>query len=101
MLRTNTNSIRLLSQVRGRAVVFLPPAIGIAVVPQQRACVVERFGKFRRVLEPGLHFMLPIIDRIAYVHSLKEEAIPIVSQQAITRDNVTIGIDGVLLRTRH
>jgi len=74
----------------------LPPPIGFAMVPQQRAYVVERFGKFQKVLEPGLHFMVPIIDRVAYVHSLKEEAIPIVSQQAITRDNVTIGIDGVL-----
>jgi len=74
----------------------LPPPIGFAVVPQQRAFVVERFGRFLRVLEPGLHFMVPLVDRVAYVHSLKEEAIPIVSQQAITRDNVTIGIDGVL-----
>lgn len=74
----------------------LPPPLGFAVVPQQRAYVVERFGKFQRILEPGLHFMLPLVDRVAYVHSLKEEAVPIVSQQAITRDNVTIGIDGVL-----
>jgi len=57
---------------------------------------VQRFGKFQRILQPGLHFMVPIIDRVSYVHSLKEEAIPIVSQQAITKDNVTIGIDGVL-----
>ena len=74
----------------------LPPPIGFAIVPQQKAFVVERLGRFQRILEPGFHLMIPFIDRVAYVHSLKEEAIPIVSQQAITKDNVTIGIDGVL-----
>lgn len=57
--------------------------------------MVERFGH-ARVLQPGLHFMIPVADRIAYVHSLKEQAIPVPNQQAITRDNVTISIDGVL-----
>lgn len=69
---------------------------GVVVVPQQRAWIVERFGKFRTTLQPGLNFLIPFVDNIAYVHSLKEEALPIPNQTAITRDNVTLSIDGVL-----
>lgn len=65
-------------------------------VPQQEAWVVERMGKFHRILEPGLNILLPIIDRIKYVQSLKEIAIDVPKQSAITVDNVTLSIDGVL-----
>lgn len=65
-------------------------------VPQQEAWVVERMGKFSRILEPGLNLLLPVIDRVRYVQSLKEIAIDIPQQSAITLDNVTLNIDGVL-----
>jgi len=70
--------------------------VGVVIVPQRIAWVVERLGKFHKVLDPGLHFLIPFADRISYVHSLKEEAVLIPNQQAITKDNVTISIDGVL-----
>lgn len=68
----------------------------IRFVPQQTAWIVERMGKFHRILEPGLAILIPFIDRIAYVKSLKESAIEIPSQNAITADNVTLELDGVL-----
>ncbi|GBN12948.1 Stomatin-like protein 2, mitochondrial, partial [Araneus ventricosus] len=68
----------------------------IMFVPQQEAWIVERMGKFNRILQPGLNFLIPIVDRIKYVQSLKELAIDIPKQSAITLDNVTLNIDGVL-----
>lgn len=68
----------------------------IRIVPQNEAYVVERLGKFNRILEAGFHLLVPFIDRVAYKHSLKEFAMDVPSQQAITRDNVALGIDGVL-----
>ena len=60
------------------------------------AWVVETFGRYDKVLEPGLRFLIPLVQRVSYVFSLKEEAISVPSQTAITRDNVSVSIDGVL-----
>lgn len=74
----------------------LPANTIIRFVPQQTAWIVERMGKFNRILQPGLAILIPFLDRIAYVRSLKENAIEIPSQSAITADNVTLELDGVL-----
>lgn len=68
----------------------------IKIVPQQQAWVVELFGKFDKVLQPGLTIIIPLIQRVAYKHTLKEEAIDVTAQTAISKDNVTLAIDGVL-----
>lgn len=68
----------------------------VRIVPQNQAFIVERLGKFNAVLEAGIHFLMPMVDRVNYKHSLKEGAIDVSSQQAITSDNVPLSIDGVL-----
>lgn len=66
------------------------------VVPQRKAFVVERLGKYSRTLEAGFHILIPFLDKIAYRHSLKEVAVDVPSQMCITQDNIAIEIDGVL-----
>src|SRR5688500_2309483 len=66
------------------------------VVPQQSAFVVERLGRFHGILNAGCHVLLPFVDAIRYRHSLKETAVDIPAQVCITRDNVQVGVDGVL-----
>ncbi|MFY8082829.1 MAG: SPFH domain-containing protein [Rubrivivax sp.] len=66
------------------------------IVPQQNAWVVERLGKFDRTLTPGLKFIVPFIERVAYRHSLKEVPLDVPSQVCITKDNTQLQVDGIL-----
>lgn len=68
----------------------------IRVVPQQNAWVVERIGKYHSTLKPGLNFLIPFIDSVAYKHSLKEIPLDVPSQVCITRDNTQLQVDGIL-----
>jgi len=68
----------------------------IKFVPQQEAWIIERMGKYHTIFEPGLNILIPFIDKVKYIQSLKEIAIDIPQQSAITVDNVTLQIDGVL-----
>ena len=76
------------------AVIFITRSV--KVVPQQNAWVVERLGKYHTTLSPGLNFLMPFIDRVAYRHSLKEIPMDVPSQVCITRDNTQLQVDGVL-----
>jgi len=69
---------------------------GMFFVPQQQAWIVERFGKYDKTLIAGLNFINPYFCKVAYKHSLKEDAIDVRSQSAITKDNVTLALDGVI-----
>ena len=66
------------------------------IVPQQHAWVVERLGKYDRTLAPGLEFVIPFIERVAYKHSLKEVPLDVPSQVCITRDNTQLQVDGII-----
>ncbi len=76
------------------AIIFVVKAI--RVVPQQRAFVIERLGRFHAVLEPGLRFTIPFVDRISAKHDLREVPLDVPSQVCITRDNTQLQVDGVL-----
>ncbi len=66
------------------------------IVPQQHAWVVERLGKYDRTLTPGLKFVVPFIERVAYKHSLKEVPLDVPSQVCITKDNTQLQVDGII-----
>jgi len=71
----------------------------VRIVPQNEAYVVERLGKYRATLLSGFHLLLPFLDRVGYRHTLKEQVIDVPSQTCITRDNISVEVDGVLYMT--
>lgn len=77
-------------------VVVIAIVRGIRIVPQQTAYVVERLGKFYKTLNAGITYILPFVDRVAYKHTLKEQALDIPEQICITKDNVQVAVDGII-----
>jgi regulator of protease activity HflC (stomatin/prohibitin superfamily) len=75
---------------------FILSMFGTRIVPHQEVWVVQRLGRFKRRLQPGLNWIIPTIDQVVYRHSLKEEAIDVPEQTAITQDNVSVILDGVV-----
>ena len=66
------------------------------VVPQKQAYIVERLGKYSKTLEAGFHVLTPFLDKVAYRHTLKEQAVDVPPQQCITKDNIAVEVDGIL-----
>jgi regulator of protease activity HflC (stomatin/prohibitin superfamily) len=77
-------------------IIFVFLAKSVKLVPQNRAYVIERFGKYRTTLTAGLNFIFPFMDRVGYDRTLKEQAVDVPSQAAITKDNISLTVDGVL-----
>lgn len=78
------------------AVLVIFVFMGIKIVPHQSAYIVEKLGRYDRRLDSGMSFLIPFIERVAYKHSLKEMALDVGAQTAITRDNVAVSLDGVI-----
>lgn len=89
----NATSIIFIGLVVLAIVVFLST---IKIVPQRSAYIVERFGKYRKTLLAGFHVIIPFIDRISYKHILKEQVMDVAAQTCITKDNISVEVDGVL-----
>jgi regulator of protease activity HflC (stomatin/prohibitin superfamily) len=68
----------------------------IRIVPQKQAFIIERLGKYSTTLEAGFHVLFPFLDRVAYRHTLKEQAVDVAPQQCITKDNIAVEVDGIL-----
>jgi regulator of protease activity HflC (stomatin/prohibitin superfamily) len=78
------------------AFLFIVAIRAARVVPQRTVLIVERLGKYHATLEPGFHIIIPFIDRVAQVHSLKEMVVDVPPQACITKDNIAVEVDGIL-----
>ena len=77
-------------------IVFIAIIKTAVIVPQKTAYIVERLGKYRCTLDAGFHILVPFFDRVAYRHTLKEQAIDVPPQECITKDNIAVSVDGIL-----
>ena len=84
--------------VTGIIILFIIIAIAktMQIVPQRHAYIIERLGKYNKTLEAGLHILIPFIDKVAYKHTLKEQAVDVPPQMCITKDNISVEVDGIL-----
>ena len=84
--------------VTGIIILFVIIAIAktMQIVPQRHAYIIERLGKYNKTLEAGLHILIPFIDKVAYKHTLKEQAVDVPPQMCITKDNISVEVDGIL-----
>lgn len=68
----------------------------VLIVSMREVAIIERLGKFKAVMEPGLHFLIPFVDRVAYRHDIREQVLDIPAQSCISRDNIQINVDGLV-----
>lgn len=82
----------------GIIVVFVVISIAktMQIVPQRHAYIIERLGKYIKTLEAGMHILIPFIDKVSYKHTLKEQAVDVPPQMCITKDNISVEVDGIL-----
>ncbi len=80
-------------------IVFIAFVKTVTIVPQRKAYIIERLGKYNKTLEAGFHILIPFLDKISYKHTLKEQATDVPAQICITQDNISVEVDGILYMT--
>lgn len=88
-----TGTVILIGILILAAVIFITT---VRIVPQKRAYIIERVGKYHKTLDAGFHVLFPLADRVSYRHTLKEQAVDVPPQQCITKDNIAVEVDGIL-----